>query len=246
VAGLTNPLTTITRADVLRLRRRALIKSWKGKVILVNWPRPRGKKSLTHLQLAWVDRFACLAGLTKSPHPKTLAAATDLAKGTGWYYRDVIHSAMTGKLMGLRNEIKVRTPTVMAHRRVSTSMVPDNNFLIPNGVDWDTNNFWNAGSNPGRLTFLAPGLYLIGADVWTGEQVNQNKHCYLKLNGTTFLYNQLFSAGANYFGRFNPTGIWYMHTNDYIELGLSIPGAGNTYQINAFYAIGIAPETLIP
>jgi len=119
-------------------------------------------------------------------------------------------------------------------------------YLIADTKVWDNNVFWNA-ANPGRLTIRAPGLYLIGFNAsYAGNATFRSKRFYIKLNGSSNIYQAQEFQGSNNAVHFMPSGIWYFHANDYIELWTHPGTVAGTIQLAAFYALAITPEALIP
>lgn len=256
MAKLNAPASSLQRSDVLKVRRRALVRQNRGTVIVQAWPRERGKPK-SELQQAWVDRFSCLARALKSPPPWALDAAKgwaqqnqDLYAGpkgqTGWYYRDVLESAANGKLIRYQGEPKIRTPTVQVRRPSVYPMTAGQFAFVPiTELVWDNNSFWSPNVNPSRLTFKSAGLYLIGATALR------------QTTGTGYWSFAIYQAGADPLTGVripstaaaqyaNLTTLAYFHANDYIELALFNQSGNVNYTILNFWAVAITPENLIP
>jgi len=153
VAKLGRDDDPVTRAEVLKSRGNFQIKSYKGQPYASSWPRRRGHPK-SDVQNAWIAWFSCQAYLSKIPHPNVFNTSTDIAKRTGWYYRDVLTAAAGGTLWKNPGEKKVTTPTVSLHRTSSQALTSGVALkLTPDVADWDTNQFWSSSLNPTRMTF---------------------------------------------------------------------------------------------
>lgn len=256
MAKLGAPSSSISRGDVLKVRRRALMKDHRGQVTIQKWPRERGKKK-TDLQQAWVDRFSCLARELKSPFPfmlqeaKNWANSQDPAYGgprpsTGWYYRDVLERAASGKFVEFRGEVKVRTPTCGLSRVANESWTAAQFKAVTlDTKNWDNNGFWNQTANPTRMTMKAAGLYYVTATMVLKSNNAGNMSAELKVNG-----GDPFAASKvdknNDFTFVNASGIYYFHAGDYVECWLFNSANTANYRCVQFAAVAITPEALIP
>lgn len=246
----------ITRPQVLKVRRRLTVRDSNGKVIAQKWPRPRGPRK-TPLQQAWVDKFTCIAQLSKSPEPWTLIAADHWAnnirvasagpnKGSGWFYRDVIARAMNGKLIMENDEVRVTTPTALVKRTANQS-VPGTTFttLLMDGFEWDNNGFWSATVNPGRLTIRSPGLYLVGATATKKTNGTGNQLVAIYRNGSVQLTeSKVATAPAD--ANIPLSTIDYFHADDYIELKVFTSNGPLNWAVRSFWVLAITPEGIIP
>jgi len=256
MAHLSAPSSSISRGDVLNVRRRALMKDHRGQVTIQKWPRERGKQK-TPLQQAWVDRFSCLARELKSPFPWMLDEANNWAKSqdpayggprqsTGWYYRDILERAAAGKFVTFRGEVSVRTPTCGLVRTANESWTPAQFKAVTlDDAIWDNNGFWNQTLNPTRMTMRAPGLYYVTATMVLKSNNAGNMSAELKVNG-----GDPFAASKvdknNDFTFVNASGIYYFHAGDYVECWLFNSANTANYRCVQFAAVAITPEALVP
>jgi len=256
VAKLSVPASALTRSDVLKSRRRAVIRNLNGQSIVQAWPKLKGPGK-TPLQQAWVDRFSCLARARKSPFPAELDAAKFwVAMGNAlygndpngglWYYRDALESAANGKFIRYQGEVRVTTPTVHVSRSAAENIPGGaDTFLTPNTVEWDNNGFWSATLNPRRLTVKAPGLYLIGAQVTFGNIANGYREVILKQNGTSNIGVQRVALTTSQPIIITVLTVGYFHKLDYIEVQGGTTSLATTAKIDNFWLVAITPEALI-
>lgn len=206
----------------------------------------KSRKGLTPLRMAWVDNFKLIATLSKTPDPYAFNMATALAKGTNWYYRDVLETAMSGKLIRYEDEPRVTTPTAVISRVTNEQWTGGQfKFLTPDNLVWDNNAFWNPALNPTRITMRAPGVYLVGATV-TLKTANAGAFAAeLWVNGSTLIAGQRVSKnGVETMAQ--ATGLYYFHANDYVELGVFNSANTTQYQSPSFWVVAITPEALLP
>jgi len=234
-----------TGQEVQKSRGLFQFKDWKGRPYVASWPRRRGTPK-SRLQMAWVNHFSCLARLSKTPDPQTLANATAVAKDSGWYYRDIIESAANGKLWRYRGEIKVTTPTARVLKLASEPVAGDNALhpLTADAIIWDNNVFWDA-ANPTRLSIRSAGLYLMGGNVtWTavsgGYRVAQ-----IRLNGSTFVAQTTPLIPSAITPAQETMSLYYLSVGDYIELCVQTGTAGLNARMLGFWLVGITPEAII-
>lgn len=261
----------ITRTEVIRARGRIHFKRGRGEQLIAQaWPARRGKKK-TPLQQAWVDDFSRSARMSKVPDPDAMTTANCMAKGwpepTGWFYRDVIESAMHGKLIvftgnnsdqalsgfdesgrRLGQEVipRVTTPTVFGSRVAAQAVAINTDVaLIPSAVQWDNNRFWSATINPSRFTVRAPGLYLAGADVEFNAVTGGFRRSNFRVNGTSFdAPNSLPIANANTIRMPTITLLWF-NAGDHVECIARTGTANVTATLLAFWLVAITPESLV-
>lgn len=246
MAKLDAPASSITRGDVLKVRRRVMLASWKGNVYLRKWPRPRGKKK-TPLQQAWVDRFSYLARALKSPLPQSLDAAQMWAKGTGWYYRDVLEVAAAGKLIRFNGEPRVTTPTARVYRNAAQAVTNGaGGYLTPDAMNWDNNVFWSPTVNPSRLTFKAPGLYLVGGHTYFNAITGGRRDMGLVVNRTTWIVEDFRTPASATALTIPVVSLWYFHANDYLEAWQFVNANGVTARLGSLWAVAITPEGIVP
>jgi len=257
MAKLNSIQKAVQRSDVLKSRRRAVLRESRGQLIMQAWPRERGPQK-TELQQAWVNRFSCLARALKSPFPQMLDDATGWAKSTdstyagsakpsGWYYRDVLERAAAGKLITYQEEPLIRTPTTQLY---NTSFVACTNgpatTLTPTAERWDNNDFWRSTPNPTRMTFRSAGLYLIGCEIEYNSIANGTRWAILRSNGTDVLVAQRVALTTAQPIRLTALSIAYFHRNDYLEAQAQVGVNGVTAQLDSFWCVAITPENLVP
>jgi len=235
---------TFPLAGVVRARNLYQIKSWKGRPYASRYP-SLSNVNPTALQRAWVDHFSCVAWISKIPDPRTFDLAKKLTKDTGWYYRDVIASGAVGKLYQVEGVSRITTPTVMLHRTAGEALSAGvAKVLTPNVMDWDNNRFWNASSNPSRITIRAGGLYLLGAQGLFSTATSNYRILNIRLNGTTNISDSMQVLNGNFQVWQQNQSIWYFNPNDYIELLATSGAAGVSCTINHFWMVGITAEVI--
>jgi len=218
---------------------------WKGILILAKTPHT-GKYKRSDLQNAWVANFKEIACYTKWVDPKTFDKATELAKGTNWYYRDVIERALSNKLIRREGETRVTTPTVRVHETVAEALVAGTTkFLTPTVKDWDNNFFWNPTVNPTRLTCRSPGLYLIGGEIQYNVLTGGYRSIRLRKNGGAVYSSQTVTVASAVGTTLQLFTVDYLHANDYIELGALTATAAVTALLANFWVVAITPEAII-
>lgn len=236
----------VSRGDVIKWRRRVVLSRNRAGVYVRSLPHfKKGWQSPN--QRAWVDAFSLTARMSKTPAPQELDEATRLAKGTLWYYRDVLQTAMYGKLFRFNHEEPVKTPTVML-KQAAPQAIANGTFtdIIATGIVWDNNVLWNA-ANPTRITFKTAGLYMFGWNLEWSPASSGTRYQRILLNGVTALgvwTNQVSASGYN--GDFGAIGLYYFHANDYITLNVHNVVTGQSAQLLGFWALAITPEALIP
>lgn len=232
----------ITRSEQLKARGRFQIKTWKGRPYVSKWPAPRGNKK-SKVQAAWQAHFAYVSCLSKIPDPRTFDSAVALAKGTGWYYRDVVASAAVGKLWRSESGLRIVTPTAQVHRTVAEALTSGvDKTLTPTVMDWDNNVFWSASINPTRLTFRSAGLYLVGAEVAWNSVTLGRRNCTIKKNGTTFVAVNSLVPGSAQAVSTEVQRLVPFQAGDYIECVVSANVASVTALLSALWVMAITPE----
>lgn len=218
---------------------------WKGLLILAKSP-GTGKYKRSDLQNAWVANFKEIACYTKWVDPRTFDNATNLAKGTNWYYRDVIETALSNKLIQRPGEIRVTTPTVKLKRTATEAVVNGvEKYLTPTSALWDNNVFWNATVNPSRMTFRSPGLYSVGALASFNAIAGGVRYVNMRLNRTTDITKQDQPGSSVADAEINLSTIYYFHANDYLEINVYGNSTGLTCLVKDFWAVAITPEAII-
>jgi len=203
-------------------------------------------KGMTPNRMAWVENFKLIARLSKTPDPYAFNVATALAKGTNWYYRDVLETAMSGKLIRYEDEVRVTTPTAFLSRVTNEQWTAGQfKFMTPDNLVWDNNAFWSSGVNPTRITMKSAGLYLVGATVQLKTANAGNFAAELWVNASILIggsrvpKNGLETMAC-------VAGVYYFHANDYVELGVFNSANTTQYQSPSFWAVAITPEGLLP
>jgi len=221
------------------------LSSWKGRPY-VRKNRRRTGKPKTPLQQAWVEYFKWTSCLSKQPDPYALGDARDWAKGTGWYYRDVIERAFAGKLVNVEGLKKLTTPTANIYRTTAQALATNQDvLLLPNAKYWDNNTFWSPTINPGRLTVRSRGLYLVGAWVNLPVFSTQFRYAWMKTSGGVELSRQVTATSTSTDCQWPLVAAWYFDEGDYVELYAHANGASQTAIVKHFWIVAITPEAII-
>jgi len=233
----------VSARDVMASRGRLIMRVNKGQFVAQAWPRKRGKPKSQRQQM-WVDHFSCLNSLSKMPDPYSHLTANMLSHGNGWYPRDMFIAAANGNLFGVEGEIKVMTPTCSITRATTQSVASGVKTIMNlTAADWDNNQFWEGVTHPSRITFKAPGLYLVRLAVLWSSAAGSYRFIEIKLNGATFLaHDTNVPGGANSFYQ-EVTKLWYFHAGDYIEASVQQGAGALTCIVDQFCVVGIVPET---
>jgi len=236
----------ISRAEILKARNNFQIKSWKGRPYASKWPKARGHPTSPVVK-AWVAHFAYVACLSKIPDPNTFNYATELSKGTGWYYRDVLASAAVGKLYQFPGYKRVTTPTASVHRTSSEALTANvRKVLTPNETQWDNNSFWSPSVNPTRLTMRSSGLYLVGAWIKLSGSTSGYQRGDIVVNGGSAIAQPYLPSTTNNTADLVFMVPWLFNTNDYIEAGIITGNSGKSAQLMQLWVIGMIPEMVFP
>jgi len=236
----------VGRSDVNKWRRRVVLSAYKGQPYAKAMPHFK-KGWQKPIQRAWVEHFSLSARMSKTPAAQEMDAAVNLAKDTLWYYRDVLQTAMAGKLFRFNSEEPVKTPTVHVSRSAAEALTSGiEKILTPDTKNWDNNVFWSATVNPSRLTAKSAGLYLVGAQVELRPETDGSRLVRLKYNGTTYGAAVTAKTGTDFPAWMPLMEIHYFHPNEYVQLACLEIGSGQTAQINAFWMLAITPEALVP
>jgi len=235
----------VTRAAVMKMRQRVVMKPHMGSIVIQKWPRKRGKTKST-LQQAWIDRFSILGCFLKNPDSSTLDQAKDWAKGSGWFWRDVLTAAANGNLLIIPGEVKVTTPTFYLDRFTPIAVLANVYKPIPfEAAIWDNNVFWAASPTPSRVVVRAPGLYLIGGTLlYTATATDANRYARFKVNDDVNLPLVSLQDIANQPIAIQWSTIWYFHQDDYVEL-LANSTNNVTVSASTMWGVAITPEALL-
>jgi len=215
----------------------------KGGTLLVQ-ANPAAHKP-SGVESAWISNFSCLARFTKAPWSGDFNNATELQDQTGWYWRDVIHSALSGKLLG--NPAKrVTTPTARVFRTgVETLANGVVKILTPNDLDWDNNVFWDPTANQSRLTVRSPGVYLVGSQVEFNNISGGRRVVQLIVNGTKIIGDQSVTQANANLARLTPCTLWAFNQGDYVQCAAFANVAGCSAELENFWILAITPEGVI-
>jgi len=230
----------------MKMRQRVVMKPHRGAIVVQKWPKKRGPFA-SERQRAWIERFSLWACLVKSPDADSYNRANEWAKGTGWYWRDVLMAAMAGNLIEIVGETKITTPTAYLQRTSALALAAgvESSVSMQSEV-WDNNNFWTSSPNPTRMVFKSPGLYLFaGYGVFGATAGDANRALRFRLNGTDNFPFFVQQDIANTAARFGTPWLYYFHADDYIELRASSSNAVNLDSAIA-WAVAITPEAIIP
>jgi hypothetical protein len=208
-------------------------------------PPPKGPNK-TQLQQAWVDNFKCIASKSKFADPRARDWAEENAKGTGWYWRDIIETALSGKLLRYREELRVTTPTASIQRTTAEALVNGTlKVLTPNQMHWDNNYFWNPSSNPNRLTIRSPGVYMFGCAATFPVATTVRRGVLVRDNTGAFRAYGVGGEGTSLGGQRECMGLWYFSAGDWIEPCGIASAAGQTVQLLSFWIMALTPETVV-
>jgi len=214
---------------------------WRGDIVRVQKnPRSHPKSKV---EAAWVCAFSNIARYTKRPTPQEFNEASAAVSDTGWYYRDMIHSAMSGKLILGCEGLKITTPTAKVRgtsAEVLTSGVAK--VLTPDTKLWDNNYFWEPVLHPTRLYFRSCGVYAVGARVDYTAVSGQYRTTTLRLNGTTTIAVERIPAPVSMTVFTNVFSLYYFDEMDYIEVIAQTNQAGSNGTLQEFWAMAITPE----
>jgi len=223
-----------------------MLATWKGKTVAKAWPTTRGKPKSQNQQ-AWVNRFSQMACISSLADGRARDYAEGIAKGTLWFWRDIVTKAMLGQFIRTPGEIRVTTPTAnLTHLATVNVLTGTDTLLAPTAELWDTNNFWTPASPTNYITCRSGGLYLVGINMqWQANSAGQ-RSVRLQLNGAT--YEQVTQIGQATTTQFqNLITIISPHAGDQLQVQVrQNSGATLTAILNHFFIVGITPETILP
>ena len=214
-----------------------------GQVAIRSNPR---KHKQSAAERSWVLHFACTARYSKYPAPSEFDDLVSDAGDTGWYPRDMLHSAAAGKLIRECNKAKMTTPTARVTRstyQALTSGVPL--YLIADTKVWDNNVFWNMDNDQSRLTVRSCGLYLCHATaLYTGISGGR-RELFLDVNRTDEIVgDRQVTPNTNLVEQSVDT-IWYFNENDYLEARAVANASGVQVQLRSLWILAITPEAIL-
>lgn len=221
------------------------VSGYRGQIVVRAKKGPKGPKKSV-LQQAWVNNFKCIATWSKWADSVAREQAEQLVPNSGWYWRDVIETALQGKLIRFNGGQRITTPTANVAALEMTLPLANTNYVItPDTVIWDNNYFYNPVINMTRLTVRSPGLYLFGMQTFWSVNATARRRIQVRLNGTTSISELSAGEGTSGSGNRMTVGIYYFNQDDYIE---AVVQAGVTNQkvvLNSFWIVAITPETLV-
>jgi len=254
--------------DVNKMRGKLHIKRGRGgQLIAQKWPRRRGKQR-SALQQAWIDDFKVKAQRSKLPDSCSMDVAKALANHTGWYYRDVLERAMSGKLLQLHNHdfgpdpphflqrvpglkqyegtLRVLSPTASIYAASPTTFTNQiYNALPASNFRWDNNAFFDLAT-PTRLTAKSSGLYLLAGTLEWSQLNGSWRRGAIRVNGTTQIAIQTVNSGINIPVAINLIAIYPLAAGDYVELQCQKGSSSNlACRMVEFQILGITPESIL-
>jgi len=257
----------LDRRVVVKTRGFIVHQNYKGKRPYVQkWPKRRGPQKKPQVKV-WIEHFAKWSNWSKQPDPCAVATAADLVPGSGYWTRDVIHRAGSGKINHHRPNVplssplpylflhppskryegppKVITPTTLLHRAAG-QFITTGGFrdVIPDVKTWDNNAFWDPASHPERLTFRADGLYFIYANLQFTGGSGYGVHAHFEDQAATWFGATNGQNVGGWEAWINPFFIYYFYAGQYVSLK-TIVGANCTYNLKELGVMAITPETLI-
>jgi len=231
--------------DLLKLSGRVYMRQHQGQVILQKWPKRRGRPT-SERQQAWVDQFSAIAKVSKNPPADQLDDLEEMARGTGWFWRDIITRAAYGKLIVYPGQVRVSVPTARVSRSTSESLTNGvGKYLTPNTMVWDNNSWWSASSNPSRLTVHTSGLYLISAQIQYNGITAGRRDLGIVRNRTDWVAETWQTVANNSGVMLNAMALYYLEAGEYVEVWAFCNVASVTAQLRNFCIIGITPEVVL-
>jgi len=230
----------------MKMRQRVVMKPHRGAIVVQKWPKKRGP-FVSERQRAWIERFSLWACLVKSPDADSYNRANEWAKGTGWYWRDVLMAAMAGNLIEIVGEKKITTPTAHISRTSTLALSANVNTVVPMSLStWDNNNFWASSPNPSRIVFKSPGLYTVNLKAqFNNTSTDKRVTLNARLNGVDLFRPVEIQDISN--NDVSPDNyiLWYFHADEYIEvMALSTVACDLNWAEAA--VVAITPEAIIP
>lgn len=194
-------------------------------------------------QSAWIFDFTCKAQWSKIPDPRAFEESRAFTQDTGWYYRDMIHSAMSGKLFSSPEE-RVTTPTARVTRDAAAQAVGNGVTvtLTPDREEWDNNFFWNPDLNQTRLTVRSKGVYLVGGNANFNGITGGRRELQLWVNNERHINLDAVSCANTQPVALSGFSIWYFDELDYLELRVFQNVAGVTALLRSLWMVAITPE----
>jgi len=219
-------------------------RQWKGRLYASGWPARRGRPK-SALQLAWVTQFSTIARITPTVSAYERNNAVIWTSQTQWYWRDVIHSAMIGKLILDPGEVRITTPTASVYRNAAQNLTAGVwTVLTPDAKQWDNYNWWSATSHPERLTATTAGLYQVTVNVDFQNSTQGFKGISLDKNGVWTGFGQSNRPSANTATQIVMSALIYLLPGDYVVALCNHQNAGGNARLAAFQILAITPEAV--
>lgn len=241
------PKDAIKKKDLNKLKRRVVIKEYRGLIVAQAWPKKRGRPT-SPLQRAWVEKFTRVNKATKLAEPCAFSIAECLTPNSGWYYRDVLATAMYGKLINENGEPRLLTPTTSLSRNPTQPTVSNVMLLLlPNTQQWNNNDSWSI-SDPSKMFFRSAGLYLVMFKVSfsAGSATLREARIDIHRNGAAaeesrFRYH--IPASGRYV---TAVELFYFNAGDYLEIKAGFFGENAAAQLIRWQSLAITPEAIVP
>jgi len=214
---------------------------WRGDLVSVQ-KNPRSHPK-SESEAAWICAFSGMANNSKRPTPQDFNEASAATADTGWYYRDLIHTAMAGKLILGCEGLKITTPTVKVKELAEEVLTAGvSKVLTPDTKLWDNNYFWEPILHPTRIYFRSCGVYAVGCRVDYTAASGQYRTTWLRQNGTDTIAISRIPAPTSQTVFTNVFGLFYFDPMDYIEVLAQTNQAGSNATLRELWAMAITPE----
>lgn len=258
----------VTRRQLKVARRRFYLRQYSEEVTYATaWPKSRGPAKSPN-QKAWIEHFVKWSYYSKQPDPCAVATAETLAPETGYWPRDILHSAGSGKMIdhdpngdmdsplpflfkhppSLKYEGKPRviTPTTSVRQVANFNNSPGGfRRVIPTDMSWDNNAFWNPTTNPERITFLAKGVYLVMAEMLGYSGGGIDVYLELRLGETEVISSAHGTGNGNFSAVATILMAWPFEAGQYVTLWCANLPNGNHYRLKRWQIVAITPEGVI-
>jgi hypothetical protein len=257
----------LNRRVVVKTRGFIVHKNYKGKRPYVQkWPKRRGSPKSPRVKV-WIEHFSRWADWSKQPDPCAVATAKDLVPTTGYWTRDVIHRAGSGKINNHRPKVplssplpylflhppskryegppKVITPTVKLRNSGSVPIASGGfHDVVPNAKSWDNNAFWDPATHPEIVTFRADGLYFFYANIQYTGGSNYGVHAHFEDQDGNW-YGAVNGGANNGFEAWiGPIGFYYFYAGQTLKIR-SVVGSSCSYNLKEWGVMAITPEGLL-
>lgn len=263
----TNVKPLIAR-DRIRARGVLHFRSFKDQMLYVStWPKRRGPPK-SEIQKAWIQRFTEWAINSKQPDPCAVANAANLAPHTGFWPRDIIHYAGTGRFIydqgpnGINPPLpylflhppsqryegapRVLTPTVNLKRTNKQDGIAGQFIqILPNEANWDNNNFWSSTLNPARITVRSRGAFAVLASVEMQAVAGGDAFLELRDKNGLRIAGAHDNSNANFAGWLNIVTIVFAEAGDWYDLRAAGLPNGIDLTLRSWILVGITPESIL-